>query len=78
MPGFGSRNDYDIIELYAGRARIARMAKAAGFQAVATDKNYDTSGNCRSALQLNENSGFALLGLASCSSSLNSPWIINR
>ena len=62
MPDFGSRCDYDIIELYAGRARITRIAKAAGFVAVATDKNYDTSGKCKSALQLNEHAGFALLG----------------
>ena len=51
---------FDVIELYAGRARITRMARAAGFMCVASDQAYDPSE--RSALHLNENSGFALLG----------------
>ena len=53
--------NFDIIELYAGRARISRIAKATGLKAIATDKNYDLHSTC--SLELNNNAGLALLGL---------------
>ena len=58
-PSFCTR-PYDVIELYAGRARISRIAKAAGLNAIASDKLYDPSP--KSSLELNSNSGFVLLG----------------
>ena len=51
---------FDVLELYAGRARITRIARASGYLALAADKNYDPSQN--SALHLNTSSGFAQLG----------------
>ena len=58
-PGF-MQSSYDIIELYAGRARITRMARAAGYSAIAADKDYDE--NEFSALHLCGNAGFVWLG----------------
>ena len=50
---------FDVIELYAGRARITRMAQAAGYSAIAADQKYDP--NELSSLHMNENSGFVFL-----------------
>ncbi|CAE7295378.1 unnamed protein product [Symbiodinium sp. KB8] len=49
---------FDVIELFAGRARITRLAQAAGYQAVAADQKYDLHET--SSLHMNESSGFVL------------------
>ena len=56
MPFMGT--NFDILELYAGRARITRLARACGYAAIATDKVYDPESKC--SLQLNGHAGFAL------------------
>ena len=55
---------FDVIELFAGRARISRMAKAAGYTAVAADQKYDP--HEISSLHLNESSGFVFPSLSIC------------
>ncbi|CAE7206912.1 unnamed protein product [Symbiodinium natans] len=51
--------DYDVVELYAGRARITNIAQKVGYRAIAADKNYDDNPT-QSALELNGNAGFTL------------------
>ena len=58
MPFTGT--NFDIIELYAGRARVTRLARSVGLNAIASDKVYDE--NSRSSLQLNNAAGFGQLG----------------
>ena len=54
--------DYDVVELYAGRARITNIAQKVGYRAIAADKNYDDNPT-QSALELNGNAGFTCLNL---------------
>lgn len=51
--------EYEIMELYAGAARITKLAKAIGISACAHDVTYDT--NERSCFDLLGNAGFVLL-----------------
>ena len=53
-------SDFDLLELYAGRARLTRIARACGYSALATDKVYDKDPECKSSLQLNNAAGFTL------------------
>ena len=53
---------YDIIELFAGTARIARLGQAHGYLTLAHDRDYDRSGSEHGAMDLNGNAGFAQLG----------------
>ena len=57
-----ANKEFDCIELYAGRARISRIARAAGYDCIAADQIYDDHPK-KSSLVLNGNSGFAPLGL---------------
>ena len=50
----------DSIELFAGRARITRIAHACGYRGIAADQVYDPNPDNRSALHLNTNAGFSL------------------
>ena len=60
-PAF-ARQSYDLIELYAGKARVSRLGRSVGYQCIAADVIYDTAGTrAASALNLNGNSGFTLL-----------------
>ena len=57
----------DIIELFAGQARICRLAERAGYFTLAHDILYDKSvGFGKSAMDLNESAGFTPLGLDLC------------
>ena len=57
---------YDLVELYAGRARITRLGRTAGFTCIAADVIYDESATRqKSSLNLCGNAGFALLPLIS-------------
>ena len=52
----------DVVELFAGTARVCRVAQAAGHYAIAHDLLFDKSGSSRSAMDMNGSGGFALLG----------------
>ena len=52
---------FDSIELFAGRARITRIAQACGYKAIAADQGYDPHPDNGSALHLNGNAGFVQL-----------------
>ncbi|CAE7814559.1 unnamed protein product [Symbiodinium sp. CCMP2592] len=67
-PPYCNNETFDVIELYAGRARITRIARAAGYMAVAADQKYDPDEN--SALNLNSSSGFVLAVLMVLSGSV--------
>ena len=70
-------NRYDLLEFFAGSARIARLAKARGYSSVAVDLLYDTTApppktkrkackgfkNSKSAMDINTSAGFVLLVL---------------
>ena len=60
LPRFArGRGGYDVIEYYAGRARISRLARLAGYRSIATDVKYDMHDSGRSALDLCCSAGFA-------------------
>ena len=63
MPQFCGMS-FDVLEYFAGRARISRIARGAGYTALATDMVYDKNWKTRSSLHLNESAGFSLLGIA--------------
>ena len=59
----GDSRGFDIIELYAGRARISRMGRAAGLRCITADMIYDSLWSVhKSSLNLNGSAGFAPLG----------------
>ena len=51
----------DLLEFYAGRGRINRMARSAGYACVAHDVVYDAAPRSRSSLNLCGNAGFTQL-----------------
>ena len=55
---------YDILEAFAGTARIARLARALGLEACALDLNYDSANNKSkaNAMDMNTDAGFLFLG----------------
>ena len=72
-PAFASRQA-DVVEFFAGKARVARVGACAGFSVLAHDIDYDKcsaeneniqtgSGQHRSCMDLNGSAGFAWLGL---------------
>ena len=72
-----SERPYDVLDFYAGVARVSRLATACGFNACAYDIKYDTpepgesyhSGRAkRSCFDINGEGGFLLL----CSTSFQS------
>ena len=54
--------EHEILELFAGSARISRLARAAGMCAAAVDKAYCKSKH--NGMDLNTSSGFLLLDLS--------------
>ena len=40
-PGFGNNRSFDVVELFAGKARVARLASARGWYAICHDWDYD-------------------------------------
>lgn len=52
--------EYDVLEFYAGRARIARTARRLHYRAMAFDVNYDSPGETsrRNAMDINGAAGF--------------------
>ena len=62
-PDFATR-EYDFVELYAGHARVTRIARGVGLRSIAADVIYDdTVERSRSALNLCGNAGFSLLAI---------------
>ena len=60
-PHFAIHEVYDVIELYAGRARASRIARSVGYKTIAADVIYDdTVPRSKSALNLCGSAGFAL------------------
>ena len=57
-----AKQQFDIIELYAGKARVSRIGRSAGYKCIASDVIYDNSvERKKSALNLCGNAGFAKL-----------------
>lgn len=55
--------DIEVLELFAGTARLCRLAKAVGLPTAAHDVSYDLLGNQggKSAMDINESAGYLLL-----------------
>ena len=49
-------SNYQVLEFFAGRARIARLARSIGLRSGALDASYDR--NLHSAMNINTASGF--------------------
>ena len=63
-PGF-LRREYDIIELFAGKARICRVAEAKGFFALAHDFAYHKPSSGRNnCMDINGKAGYVLFGFS--------------
>ena len=55
---------WQVIDMFAGRARIAKMAHALGLKAVAVDRDFDKEGDNKrhsNCMDLNTSGGFLLL-----------------
>ena len=54
---------YDLVELFAGTSRIARLARAAGWHTLIHDWDFDkpTDGS-NNAMDMNGSAGFMMLG----------------
>lgn len=58
------REEYDILEFYAGQARLARLGKAMGLHVAAMDFLMDTEGDNKrknNATDMNTSAGFVFL-----------------
>ena len=63
-----SLDDYQVLEFYAGKRRVAKLASALGFSSAAMDKLYDTTGDnvvTNNCMDINTSGGFLPL---TCSS----------
>ena len=60
-PPFSERK-WDVIELFAGTARIGRLAAAAGWFALVHDMSYDRTGRPNNSMNLNTSAGFMIHG----------------
>ena len=65
----GAGAEYLVVEFFAGSARVARLARAAGIPTCALDKNFDDADNRTraNAMEMNCAAGFLLLAcMADC------------
>ena len=60
LRNFELRNKWDVVDMFAGAGRIARLARACGDHSVALDRDYSTNPH---AFDINESAGFVPLGL---------------
>lgn len=60
LPEF-AKTPQDLLEFYAGRGRINRLARSVGYACVAADVVYDAGPRSASSLNLCGNAGFAQL-----------------
>lgn len=60
-----NRNDYTILELYAGEQRLVKLAKGLGMSTACMDRDYDDGDNKKknNAMDLNTSAGFLFLTL---------------
>jgi len=60
-----NRNDYTILELYAGEQRLVKLAKGLGMRTASMDRDYDDGDNKKknNAMDLNTSAGFLFLTL---------------
>ena len=61
-----TKNDYQILEFYAGAKRVAKLGAAMGLRVAAMDKIYDKEGNNitkNNCMDLNTSAGFLFLTL---------------
>lgn len=57
-------HEFEVLEFYAGAARLAKLCKSLGGSAAAMDKDYDKEGNNRTknnAMDFNTSAGFTPL-----------------
>ena len=59
------KNDYTILELYAGEQRMVKLAKGLGMKTASMDRDYDDGNNKtkNNAMDLNTSAGFLFLTL---------------
>ena len=55
------KQEIQILELFAGKARLARLASSLGIPAQAHDLVFDPDWKTKSAMNINESAGFMLL-----------------
>ena len=55
---YKGQDDIDVIDSFAGAARIARVSRSLGYKAVALDRDYHKNPR---VFDFNESAGFALL-----------------
>ncbi len=74
LPSPGQK-EIQILELFAGQARLSRLGKSLGLAVAAHDLGFDvsakTSPTKRSAMDINGNGGFTFFGLLLISSSVS-------
>ena len=59
-----SGHEYEVLEFYAGKARLAKLAKALGKNSAAMDFVYDTKGDNstkNNSMDMNTSAGFTFL-----------------
>ena len=49
---------YDVLEIYAGHARVARLGRALGLETAALDDSYDPE---KKSMNINTDAGFLFL-----------------
>lgn len=57
-------DQYQVLEFYAGAARVSKLASNLGVRVAAMDKNYDTIGDNKkrnNAMDFNTSAGFTFL-----------------
>ena len=62
MDTFAFEDKWDVVDLFAGEARIARMGRRAGLRTCAHDINY-TYGKRKKVFDINSPGGFLFLWL---------------
>lgn len=59
-----TKNEYDVLELYAGQQRLVKLAKGLKMKTAAMDRDFDTLGDNKSknnAMDMNTSGGFVFL-----------------
>ena len=59
-----TKNEYDVLELYAGQQRLVKLAKGLKMKTAAMDRDFDTLGDNKSknnAMEMNTSGGFVFL-----------------
>lgn len=65
-----SKNEFHILELYAGEQRLVKLAKGLGMKTASMDRDYDVEGDNKSknnCMDMNTSAGFVFLNPLSIS-----------